>query len=58
MATKKVARSPRSGAPDPSAVRRWVERTCAEQGVPVHVTDPRTLAKLWTLFGMPGGGPT
>ena len=58
MATTPVARSVRSGAPDPSAVRRWVERTCAEQGVPIHITDPRTLTRLWVLFGMPGGGPT
>jgi hypothetical protein len=24
----------------------WVERTCAEQGVPVKMTDPLALAKI------------
>jgi hypothetical protein len=27
-------------------VREWVERTCAEQGVPVKVTDPLVLRKV------------
>lgn len=31
-------------------VREWVERTCAEQGVPVKVTDPATLRKVAVLL--------
>ena len=27
-------------------VRAWLERSCAAQGVPVKVTDPRILAKV------------
>lgn len=35
----------------PSAtVVAWVERTCAEQGLPVKVTDEATLARVATLF--------
>jgi hypothetical protein len=28
----------------------WVERTCAEQGVPVYVSDPVTIAQVVTLL--------
>jgi len=38
---------------DPLAVRRWVEKTCAEQGVEVAVSDPQTIAKLVALLGVP-----
>lgn len=27
-------------------VRQWVQRTCAEQGLPFHVTDPATIARV------------
>ena len=27
-------------------VQEWVERTCAEQGVPVKVTDPRVVREV------------
>lgn len=40
----------RAGAPDPLAVRRWVERTCADQGVDVAVSDDRTIARLAVLL--------
>jgi hypothetical protein len=31
--------------------RAWAERTCAEQGVPVKVTDPEVIEKAATLLG-------
>lgn len=31
--------------------RSWTERTCAQQGRPVVVDDPQTLAALVVLFG-------
>jgi hypothetical protein len=31
--------------------RRWLDRTCAAQGVPVEVEDPATLAKVVALLG-------
>jgi hypothetical protein len=40
----------RGGALDPSAVRRWVERTCSEQGVEVQIRNPHTLARIATLL--------
>lgn len=51
MATHEVARGPRPGALDPSVVRRWVERTCAEQGLRVTITDPAIIARLVVLLG-------
>lgn len=33
-------------------VRRMVEDSCAEQGVPVKVTDPLTLRRVATLLGV------
>ena len=30
--------------------RAWVERTCAEQGVPVKISDPQTIAKVAELL--------
>lgn len=33
-----------------AAVVAWVERTCAEQGLAVKVTDEPTLARVATLF--------
>jgi hypothetical protein len=38
---------------DPSVIRRWIERTCAAQSLPVHITDPRALAQLVVLLGTP-----
>ena len=35
----------------PAAVRAWVERTCAAQGLPVKVTDHAALAAVATLLG-------
>ena len=51
MAAHVVARGPRLGALDSSVVRRWVERTCAEQGLRVAITDPATIAQLVALIG-------
>jgi hypothetical protein len=43
-----------SGADDEAAyqarVRAWVERTCAEQGVPVKIADPLTLRKIGDIL--------
>ena len=33
-----------------AAARRVVERTCAEQGVPVHVEDPAVLGRIAALI--------
>ena len=52
MATHKVARGAGAVALDQSAVRRWVERSCAEQGIEVAVTDERTIAHLVTLLSV------
>lgn len=51
MATSKVVRELRPGALDQSAVRRWVERTCAEQGIAVAISDTRTIACVVALLG-------
>lgn len=50
MATIPVVRAARAGAPDPSALRRWVERTCAEQQVSVAISDEGTIARLVVLL--------
>ena len=34
----------------PEQVRAWVEQSCAEQGVPVLVDDPGTLAQVVVLL--------
>lgn len=31
-------------------VAAWVQRTCAEQGVPVYVSDPATIDQVVTLL--------
>lgn len=36
--------------PDPKEVRAWVERTCAEQGVPVGIDDMETLKIIAGIF--------
>src|SRR4029077_9354856 len=36
---------------DPDQVRRWLEQSCASQGVPVKVTDPRMIARVVILLG-------
>lgn len=38
-------------APDPEVVRAWLERSCAAQGVPVKIADPRVIARVVTLLG-------
>jgi hypothetical protein len=35
---------------DPEVVRSWLKRTCAEQGVPVKVADPRIIAAVASLL--------
>src|SRR4051794_31278988 len=41
----------------PDALRSWVERTCAEQGIEVAVTDPVTVRKVAALLGAAPDGP-
>jgi hypothetical protein len=36
--------------PDPAVVRAWLERSCAAQGVPVKVADPRIIAAVVSLL--------
>lgn len=38
-------------------VTAWLEASCAEQGVPVKVTDRKTLAKVAALLRPAGGAP-
>jgi hypothetical protein len=38
-------------------IAAWLEASCAEQGVPVKVTDPHTLAKVAALLAPAGGAP-
>jgi hypothetical protein len=48
-----VGRPPagRSGAEELQArARAWVERTCADQGVPVKLSDPLALAQVAELL--------
>jgi hypothetical protein len=42
----------RSGPPDDRQARieAWVARSCAEQGVPVKITDRRVLAEIAELL--------
>jgi len=35
---------------DEAVVRAWVERTCAEQGVPMRVTDFRIIARVVAIL--------
>ena len=36
---------------DADRLRRMVERTCAEQGIPVEITDPEQVENLRVLLG-------
>lgn len=45
-----------SHVPD-DKLRAWVERTCAEQGVPVAITDPVTVGRVAVLLGVAADGP-
>ncbi len=38
-------------------VAAWLAASCAEQGVPVRVTDPQVLGKVAALLAPGGGGP-
>jgi len=40
----------RSGRLSDEQVRAWVERSCAEQGVPLHVTDVLVLERVRVLL--------
>jgi len=58
-ATLAVARTAGStGSLSPSVIRRWVERTCAAQGVRVAITDSAAIAQLVVLFGVPDTAPS
>jgi hypothetical protein len=35
---------------DQDVVRAWLERSCAAQGVPVLITDARTIAKIVAIL--------
>lgn len=39
------------------AMREWLERSCAAQGVPVPVIDPTVLRKVVLLLGRASSGP-
>jgi len=39
-----------------AAIRKIVDRTRAEQGLPASVTDPLTLAKVADILRAPAGG--
>jgi hypothetical protein len=41
----------------PEAVAAWLSASCAEQGVPVRVSDPQVLAKVAALLPAPVAGP-
>jgi hypothetical protein len=30
--------------------RAWAERTCREQGIPVKISDPRTIERVAAIF--------
>lgn len=34
--------------------REWAQRTCAEQGVPFHISDPATIRRVLVLLGRTG----
>lgn len=57
MATPTGAGPLCTGALDRSALCRWVERTCAEQGIGVAVSDTRTIARLVALLGATNTAP-
>ena len=40
----------------PEAVAAWLRASCAEQGVPVLITDPHVLAKVAALLSPPAAG--
>jgi hypothetical protein len=48
------ARRPPVGSPKspdrPDGVRAWLERTCAAQGVPVKITDPRVIGEVVAIL--------
>ena len=37
---------------DLTALQVWVEASCAEQGVPVHISDPVALASIGRLLNV------
>jgi hypothetical protein len=41
----------------PEAVASWLAASCAEQGVPVVITDPHVLGKVAALLPPPATGP-
>ena len=57
MVTPAVTPGPRIGALEASTIRRWVERTCAQQGLRVAITDRNALAQLVVLFGVTAPAP-
>jgi hypothetical protein len=47
--------APHPGRVPPDVVRRWLVDSCAAQGVPVVVSDPRVLAQVAVLVSGRGG---
>lgn len=41
---------------DPVVLAAWVESSCADQDVPVHVSDATVLARVGALLGGPSAG--
>ena len=39
-----------NNTPDQEPVRRWIEESCAQQGVPVKITDPEVIRKVVILL--------
>jgi len=52
---ERAQRRGRSGV-SPERLRLWVEASCAAQGVPVKVSDPRVLANVAALLAPAAGG--
>ncbi len=45
------------GSVTPEGLRAWVVASCAAQGVPLHVTDPRVLEQVRVLLTGGAGSP-
>ena len=53
MAPPRTRRTPQRDQIRPEMVRAWLIRTCAAQGVPVKVADPRVIARVVALLPQP-----
>lgn len=48
----------RTPALSPGELAAWVSATCRQQGVPVTISNPATLATVATLLGRPASAPS